>query len=194
MGIKNLKRLLTQLILKRSFKYSEKPLFTLASGEKSPYYIDCKPITLCPEGRLIIGEIAFLMLRALDFKGVGGLTLGADPIAITISDFFLKNSRLIHSLVVRKEPKKHGTNKWIEGNFYDQMPVIIVEDVLTTGGSTIKAINRARECGLEVKHVLVIVDREEGGRQIVKQELNVSVRSMLYKSEISEVFWREQQK
>jgi len=178
---------LIELILKKSFKYSDTPIFNLASGKKSSYYFNCKPVTLDPEGRLIIGKLARLVLQDVSFEAVGGLTLGADPIAIAISDAFFRDGRHILSFVVRKEPKKHGTADWIEGSVPEGTSVIIAEDVITTGASTIKAIERARENGLNVQGVLAFIDREEGGRENI-MEHGVFVKSLFGRSKLMDAY------
>ena len=184
---------LVELILKKAFKYSEAPIFTLASGRKTSYYFNCKPVTLDPEGRFCIGEVAHAMLQSTSFQAIGGLTLGADPIAIAVSDVFFRNGKKILSFVVRKEPKKHGTGQWIEGDIPQNTPVIIVEDVITTGQSAIKAIRRAKECGLDVKEVLAFIDREEGGREEILKE-GIPVRSMFLRSRLMDDYRRMTEK
>jgi len=178
---------LIELILRKSFKYSDTPIFTLASGKKSSYYFNCKPVTLDPEGRLLIGELACSALQDVRFDAVGGLTLGADPIAIAISDAFFRNGSHILSFVVRKEAKKHGTGDWIEGSLPEGASVIIAEDVITTGASTIKAIERARENGLNVQGVLAFIDREEGGRENILK-YGVFVKSLFGRSRLMDAY------
>ncbi len=177
------KERLKELIIKNAFKYSEVPIFLLASGKKSSYYFNCKAVTLDPEGRKCIGEVAYALTRSIDFEGVGGLTLGADPISIAISDAFFRKGKRINSFVVRKEAKKHGTGVFVEGEVKSGTAVIIAEDVITTGQSTIKAIERARDHGLEVKSVLTLIDREEGGREAINK-LGVPVQSLFTRSEL----------
>lgn len=186
-NIDNPEKRLVELIIEKAFRYSEKGEFILASGKKSFYYFNCKPVTLDPEGRYCIGELACLLLDSEDFQAIGGLTLGADPIAIAISDAFFRRNRKIMSFIVRKEPKKHGTAQWIEGELERGTSVFIAEDVITTGQSTIKAIERARECGLEVKGVLALIDREEGGREAVLK-LGVPVKRLFTRSVLMEVY------
>lgn len=146
----------------------------LTSGKESDFYIDCRPVTLHPEGGYLVGKLFFELLRASPPKvqGVGGLTMGADPIVTAISLVSYLEGDPIPAFIIRKEPKKHGRSLWIEGidNLPEGTPVAIVEDVVTTGGSTIKAIERATEEGLKVVKVLAIVDRREGGRENIKEK------------------------
>jgi len=148
--------------------------FTLASGKKSPFYIDLKATTLHPQGITLIAETAVeVLLRAeldlgVEIEGVGGLTLGADPLATAIS-MKAHESRRRHwpAFIVRKEPKGHGTEKYIEGveNLRPGARVAVLEDVVTTGGSGLKAVERLRAEGFTPVLVLTVVDRETGGAQ-----------------------------
>jgi orotate phosphoribosyltransferase len=147
---------------------------TLASGLKSNFYIDCKQTVLTAEGHFLVGSL-FLGLvreRAPDVRAIGGLTMGADPLASAVSTLSYVAGPPLAAFYVRKEPKGHGTGQWMEGikSLRPGMPVAIVEDVVTTGGSAMKAITRAREFGLEVRVILGLVDREEGGREILERE------------------------
>ena len=158
--------------------------FILASGKKSTYYIDARLTSLDAEGLLLIGKI-FLneIIKDPEISGVGGPTMGADPIVgsiITQSHIIGKN---LNGFLVRKEEKKHGTGKLIEGMLSEGDKVVIVEDVVTTGGSVIKAINAVRNIGAIVKKVIVIVDREEG---VVEQfkELGIEYKPVFRISEL----------
>jgi orotate phosphoribosyltransferase len=147
---------------------------TLASGLKSNFYIDCKQTVLTAEGHFLVGSL-FLGLvreRAPDVRAIGGLTMGADPLASAVSTLSYVAGPPLAAFYVRKEPKGHGTGQWMEGikSLQPGMPVAIVEDVVTTGGSAMKAIARAREFGLQVRLILGLVDREEGGREILERE------------------------
>ena len=181
-----MKQRLIELVHERTFRYTEKPTFKLASGAMSSYYFNCKPTTLNPEGMYLVGHLMLDMIqgrKAWKPKGVGGLTLGADPIASAIAyTSYLKGAPL-EAFVVRKEPKKHGTMLWVEGNVTAGDRVVIVEDVVTTGGSTIKAIDRARQSGLKVLGAVVLIDRQEGGREAVKA-LGVPVDVLLTRDEV----------
>ncbi len=156
---------LIQLIYEKAFKYSETPIFRLTSGGVSNYYFNCKAVTLLPEGMYLIGNIIYDMIANLDIKGIGGLTLGADPIAYSVAyTSYLKN-KPIEAFVVRKKAKEHGTMQWIEGNIQAGDYVVVIDDVITTGSSTIQAITRLKEAGIFVRKVVVLVDRQEGGRE-----------------------------
>ncbi len=162
------------LELLRTLSYEEREV-TLASGQKSNFYIDCKQTVLTAEGHFLVGTLICELLEQVepDVRAVGGLTMGADPIASAIATMSFVRQRPLHAFYVRKEPKGHGTQKWIEGEkaVPPGTPVAIVEDVCTTGGSTLKAIERARLHGLDVRRVITLVDREEGGREAVEREV-----------------------
>jgi len=165
MTIQALKDRLSDMIIAKSFKYSDNPPFTLASGRTSNFYFNCKPTTLDPEGMNLIGEILFAMLADADVTAAGGLTLGADPIANALSVISYQKGKPVKSFIVRKDVKSHGTKSAIEGNVKAGERVAIIDDVITTGGSTIAAIERAREAGLVIDRVIALIDREEGGRE-----------------------------
>jgi orotate phosphoribosyltransferase len=165
------------LSLLRELAFQEREV-TLASGRKSNFYIDCKQVSLHPEGLFLIGQLGRELIdRACpQARAVGGLTLGADPLAAAISMASFLAGRPLLAFIVRKEPKGHGTEQWIEGmsNLRRGMPVVILEDVVTTGGSTLLAIERARAAELDVAHVLALVDREEGGREAIEARAPLS--------------------
>jgi orotate phosphoribosyltransferase len=163
------KQQLLNLLKEKSFQYRPDPPFKLASGRESPYYLDCRPTTHNAQGLALIGEIFFDLIRDLKVKAIGGLTMGADPIAHAVALTSYLQGRPINSFSVRKEPKEHGIGKRVEGDARPGDRVVIVEDVITTGGSTLQAITAAREYGLEVVQVIVLVDREEGGREAVEK-------------------------
>jgi len=171
------KERLFELLYERSFIYREDPPFTLVSGRQSFYYFDCKAVTLYPAGLDLLGAAMADLIADIDADALGGLTLGADPIALAASLEMFRRGRVINPLIVRKEPKKHGTAKWIEGALAGVKKVIAIDDVITTGGSTITAIERMREAGLEVTDAAVIIDREEGGRENI-EKTGVAVRSL----------------
>jgi len=156
-----------ELIYERSFKYSEEPIFKLVSGRVSNYYVNCKTVTLHPEGMYVIGNVIFDMIRYLRAAGIGGLTLGADPIANAVAYTSYLKGEPIEAFVVRKSTKSHGAMQWIEGNLKPGDDVVIVDDVITTGKSTIEAISRAKEAGLTIVKVIALVDRQEGGYEAV---------------------------
>jgi len=147
---------------------------TLSSGLKSNFYIDCKQTVLTAEGHFLVGSLLLGLIRdrVPAIEAIGGLTMGAVPIASAVSTLSYVSGRPLAAFYVRKEAKGHGTAQWIEGikSLRPKMPVAIVEDVVTTGGSALKAIERARAFGLEVKLILSLVDREEGGREVLERE------------------------
>jgi orotate phosphoribosyltransferase len=152
----------------------EKREVILASGKPSNFYIDCKQAVLTAEGHHLVGTLICELLAqvAPEVRAVGGLTMGADPIASATATVSFSLGRPVDAFYVRKEPKGHGTQKWLEGDKRVQpgTPVAIVEDVCTTGGSALKAIERARLHGLDVRRVISLVDREEGGREAIEKE------------------------
>jgi len=163
----DLKARLIELLLEKSFKYSQEPVFRLASGKMSNYYVDCRKTTHSCEGKYLIGHIVFNMIRDLEVQAIGRLTMGADPVACAVSFAAFLNDRHIASFSIRKEKKEHGLKKLVEGDVKQGDRVIIVDDVITTGGSTIKAIEAAGAEGFEVVKVIALVDREEGGREAI---------------------------
>ena len=184
MDIGKAKERLIEIILERSFKYSDNPPFTLVSGRKSNYYFNCKPTTLDPEAMNLIGELIFAMLADADVTAAGGLTLGADPIANALSVISFQKGKPIRSFIVRKDVKDHGMKSGVEGNVRPGDRVAILDDVITTGGSTITAIVRAREAGLVIDRVIALIDREEeGGRENIEAHV-ARVDAVLTRTEI----------
>ena len=184
MDIRQAKERLIEIVLERSFQYSEDPPFTLVSGRKSNYYFNCKPTTLDPEAMNLIGELLFSMLAGTDVTAAGGLTLGADPIANALSVISFQKGKPIRSFVVRRDAKDHGTKRSIEGNVQPGDRVVILDDVITTGGSTITAILRAREFGLVIDRVIALIDREEeNGRENIAAHV-AKVEAVLTRTEI----------
>ena len=165
--------------------YAKKKI-TLSSGRESDFYIDCKKTILSAEGHFLTGKLMFVGVREAfsEAVGIGGLTMGADPIASAISLVSFLGGAPLHAFLVRKEPKGHGTGQWIEGltPFAKDAPVVIVEDVVTTGASTIKAIERARAEGLKPIGAFTIVDRQEGGREAI-EATGVPVKSLFARSD-----------
>ena len=183
MTIEEMKNRLGEIIIEKSFKYSENPPFTLASGKTSNYYFNCKPTTLDPEGMNLIGSIIFDMLKETDITAAGGLTLGADPIANALAVISYQKGKPIKSFIVRKDVKDHGTKSAIEGNVRTGEKVAVIDDVITTGGSTIVAIEQARRAGLIVETVITLIDREEGGRENILEHVS-HVKSVLTRTQI----------
>jgi orotate phosphoribosyltransferase len=161
------------LELMKQLAYEQREV-TLASGRKSNFYIDCKQAVLGAEGHFLVGTLfgRLIAQHAPDVEAVGGLTMGADPLASAVATMSYLAARPLHAFYVRKEPKGHGTGQWLEGakSLRPDMPVAILEDVVTTGGSALKAIARAREFGLKVALIVGLVDREEGGREALEAE------------------------
>lgn len=161
---------LLELLRSRAFQERE---VVLSSGQTSNFYIDCKQVSLDAEGATLIGELFHAVIDevAPQAVAVGGLTLGADPLATATSVVSWQAGRPRAAFLVRKEPKGHGTNQWLEST---RLPagadVVVLEDVITTGAATLKAIERARLAGLRVVHALGLVDRLEGGREAVTRE------------------------
>ncbi len=146
----------------------------LASGKESDFYIDCKRTALTAEGHVLIGRLLLDKVRALPplVRGVGGLTLGADPIASAIALTSSLEGTPVDAFIVRKEPKGHGTGQWIEGRktIPDGSRVVVIEDVVTTGGSALKAIERCRAESLVPVGCVALVDRLEGGREAIEAQ------------------------
>ncbi|MBN1366057.1 MAG: orotate phosphoribosyltransferase [Syntrophaceae bacterium] len=186
MTMDKMKKKLGKIIIEKSFQYSENPPFTLASGKKSNYYFNCKTTTLDPEGMNLIGTIIFDMLKDTDITAAGGLTLGADPIANALSVISFQKRKPIKSFIVRKDIKDHGTKSVIEGNVSPGEKIAIIDDVITTGNSTITAIEQARKSGLNVQMVIALIDREEGGRENILQYVD-EIKSILTRTEIMEL-------
>ncbi|MDF0645764.1 MAG: orotate phosphoribosyltransferase [Nitrospira sp.] len=165
----------------RSFKWDSENGFVLASGERSPYYVDCRSLMAYPSARRLVGILANEALVGDEIDCLGGLELGAISIATTISDCGYRGSppRDWRTFVVRKEAKDHGLGKLIEGAVRPGDRALVVDDVLTSGGSLLKAVAAARQTGLIVRQALVIVDRkEQNGRARVEQE-GVSLIALL---------------
>lgn len=170
----------------RELSYEKRDV-VLASGRKSDFYIDVKQSSLNANGSRLIGELLYELITT-EFPGakaVGGITMGADPLATATSVISSMKSKPMHSFYIRKEPKDHGTGRWIEGikNLTPGMKVVILEDVVTTGGSTLKSCDRAKEHGLDILGIVSIVDREEGGRETI-EEKGYKFFSLFTKTEI----------
>jgi orotate phosphoribosyltransferase len=162
------KRLL-KLIREKGY---EKKKVVLSSGRESDFYVDCRQVTLNSEGAYLVGSAIYSLLNSKGDKvdAVGGLTLGADPIVTSVAVISHIRGNPIQSFIIRKEAKKHGLGAWIEGtkNLTEGMNVAILEDVVTTGGSTLKAIDGAKSIGMDVRRVICLVDRNEGGADAIR--------------------------
>lgn len=152
----------------------------LSSGRRTSHYFDAKQVLLEPEGAHLAGRIAYRALAPVRPHAVGGLTLGADPLVCAISSAAWEQGERWTGFFVRKQPKRHGLQQWIEGPFIEEgTPVAVVDDVLTTGGSILTAIDRARRAGGVVVGALVVIDREEGGREALEEALEGAPLSAL---------------
>ena len=159
---------LLELLRERAVKVGD---FTLASGRKSSYYIDGRLVTLDAEGAYLIARCVLdVMAREkIEASWVGGLTLGADPIAAATAAVSHAEGRPISAFLVRKEAKSHGTGRKVEGGLPAGARVLVVDDVVTTAGSTLQAIAAVEEAGCQVAAVICVIDREEGGREALKR-------------------------
>ncbi|MDP9176352.1 MAG: orotate phosphoribosyltransferase [Gemmatimonadota bacterium] len=173
---------LVHLLAMRSVKTGH---FTLASGKSSNLYIDARLTTMSPEGLSLIGPLAIHMLKAAEWEldSIGGLTLGADPIAYSISYASNFTPPLLRAFTIRKEAKTHGTGKLIEGAFLHGDRVVVVEDVITTGYSALKAIDAVKTAGGYIAGVFTLVDRQEGGREAI-ENAGHKVISITHRSEL----------
>ncbi|MDJ0803811.1 MAG: orotate phosphoribosyltransferase [Desulfobacterales bacterium] len=162
---------LIDLLCHKSFQYSPEPVFKLVSGQMSSFYVNCKPTSLSPRGMYLIGHLVLEALTAEGLQGVGGLTFGADPIAVATAFASELRERPLQAFSIRKEQKDHGIVKWIEGDIAPGDRVAIIDDVATTGGSTIKAIERARSEGVVVAQAVILVDRQEGGLDNIRRHV-----------------------
>jgi len=161
------RRQLRDIIRQKSLRIGD---FTLASGKKSSYYLDCRMTTLDPKGALLIGRLILDRMRKekIQANAIGGLTMGADPIATAVAVVSAIEEQPLSAFIVRKETKSHGTQRMIEGwDGKRGSRVIVVDDVCTTGDSILKAAGRAEEAGYEVAAAFCVVDREEGGTELI---------------------------
>jgi orotate phosphoribosyltransferase len=166
-----MKKELIDRLCEKSFKYTAEPSFKLVSGRLSRFYVNCKPTTLSPRGMFLVGHLMFEAIRDVNPAGVGGLTFGADPIAMATAFASEIKGQPIQAFSIRKSKKDHGIAQWVEGDLPAGARVVVIDDVATTGGSTIKAIERAREQGLEVVRSVVLVDRQEGGLDHIRKHV-----------------------
>ena len=159
---------LVAMLIERSYRRGD---FQLASGRRSPHYVDARTTTMSAEGLALVGELGLAAVRATGWAPdlVGGLTLGADPVAYAIAVASQREPPVIDGFTVRKEAKQHGTGRQIEGPFRDGARVVVAEDVITTGRSALKAIEAIEQAGGQVLGVIAVVDREEGGTEAIKR-------------------------
>ncbi len=158
---------LEQLLLERSVQQGD---FVLASGQRSSYYIDCRLTTMSAEGMVVVGRAGLAAIEGAGWvpEAIGGLTMGADPVSYAIAAASFVSKRSFDAFSVRKEAKAHGTKRRIEGNFAAGQRVVVVEDVITSGGSALQAIAAVEDAGATVLGVLAVVDREQGGRAAIE--------------------------
>ncbi|MFP5213666.1 MAG: orotate phosphoribosyltransferase [Acidobacteriota bacterium] len=179
---------LKELILEHAFQYSETSSFKLAHGGTSCFYFNCKRVTLDPEGMYLIGQLAFKAIRDFNVQAAGGLTLGADAIANAVAYTSWLKGNPVQSFVVRKKTKDHGVVSLIEGKVKAGDRVVVIDDVITTGGSTLQAIEACRQAGLEIAKVVVLVDRQEmNGRENILKEVPV-LEALVTRDEIMELY------
>ena len=169
-----MKEELLELLKKDAYKKGE---YKLSSGKASEHYVNCKPVILSGRGLTLA---SLLLLKEVNTNVVGGLTLGADPLVSGVSLVSALDGRLVNALIVRKEAKGHGTQAWIEGPLPPEgTRVTVLEDVITTGGSSIKAVEKLRDAGYVVDRVVAIVDRQEDGEaDIAMKEAGLELRSL----------------
>ncbi len=177
-----LKENLLTLLAQKAYRFGD---FSLASGKKSSHYVNCKPVSLSGSGLLSISSLFLKQINESD-SGVAGLTLGADPLVSGVVMLAAQKNINLSGLIVRKEAKGHGTEAWLEGPLPPKGSVItVLEDVVTTGGSSLKAVEQLRRQGYLVNQVLAIVDREEGGEDaMTKADLNLN--SLFFLKEVVE--------
>lgn len=179
---------LLQLLRRKSVRFGD---FTLASGAKSDFYVDCRVTTMDAVGARLIGELGWELIRrvaaetGVTVEAVGGLTMGADPVALAVA---IASGREgaggpLHAFAVRKTAKAHGLGRLIEGNFAAGQSVVVVDDVITTGGSTLQAIDAIEKEGGKVAFVMALVDREEGGKAAIEAR-GVPVYALATKSQL----------
>jgi len=185
---------LAALLATHSVFYRPEDPFVLKSGKTSPFYFDCRRTTMLPEAMPLIGGLIFERIRGL-VDAVGGMTMGADPIACAVAYYSQMERQPIVAFSVRKETKAHGMQRLVEGAVKDGARVAIVEDVVTSGGSTLQAIANCRSEGLTIERVVALVDREEGGMDKIAAEVGAAdrVSAIFRRSEIDAV-WKRLQK
>ena len=174
---------LLPLLATRAYRHGE---FTLASGRTSHHYVNCKPVSLSGEGLALLGALMLEQVEA-EAAAVAGLTLGADPLVSAVALRAALAGRPLDALIVRKEAKGHGTGAWLEGPLPEPgSRITVLEDVVTTGGSSLKAVKQLREAGYAVERVVTIVDRQEGGLEAMTAA-GLELRSLFLLEEVAAV-------
>ena len=171
---------LKQLVKQDAVRFGK---FILSSGKESDIYVDLRKVTLNPAGATIIGDLAYEIIKDRKVDAVGGMSVGADPIAVATSLAAYRDGREIMAFLVRKTQKAHGTQNVIEGPVKEGLRALVVEDVITTGASTIAAIERIKEAGMAIDMVVAVFDRCEGGREAI-EALGYEVRSLLTRHDL----------
>jgi orotate phosphoribosyltransferase len=191
LNLEIMRQRLIEMILEYSFNYSEEPICRLAHGGLSRFYFNNKQVTLDPEGQCLIGHLVFEKVKNLGIKAIGGLTLGADPIANAVAYTSWLKQKPVQAFVVRKEAKDHGAMSQIEGKISSGDRVVIVDDVITTGSSTLTAIQACLNVGIEVVKVIALVDRQEAnGRENILAEVS-DVEAIITRGEIMGLYQRK---
>ncbi len=184
---------LAALLAEHSVFYSPRKPFVLSSGKTSPFYFDCRRTTMLPAAMPIIGRLVFERIRG-QVDAVGGLTMGADPIACAVAFYSASRKQPIVAFSVRKDAKAHGMQRWVEGAVRPKARVAIVEDVVTTGDSTLRAIARCREEGFRIERVVALVDREEGGMDRIAAEVGEGRASAVLRRSEVDAIWKQLRK
>ncbi|MGH7899491.1 MAG: orotate phosphoribosyltransferase [Candidatus Binatia bacterium] len=184
---------LAALLARHSVFYRPRKPFVLSSGKTSAFYFDCRRTTMLPAAMPLIGRAVFERIRGAA-DAVGGLTMGADPIACAVAYWSELHGSPIPAFSVRKEAKAHGMQRWVEGAVQPKARVAIVEDVVTTGESTLKAIARCREEGFRVERVVTLVDREEGGMDRIAIEVGAGKATAVFRRSEIDAVWKRLRK
>jgi orotate phosphoribosyltransferase len=176
-----MRQTLLPLLAGKAYRHGQ---FTLASGRSSDHYVNCKPVSLSGMGLALLGSLLLEQVET-DASAVAGLTLGADPLVSAVALQAALAGRELDALIVRKEAKGHGTGAWLEGPLPPDGSVItVLEDVVTTGGSSLKAVTQLREAGYRVNRVVTIVDRQEGGLEAMTAA-GLELRSLFLLDEVA---------
>lgn len=176
-----MRSLLLERLAGRAYRHGS---FTLASGRTSPHYVNCKPVSLSGEGLALLGVLLLEQVEA-DAAAVAGLTLGADPLVSAVAMRAALDGRALEALIVRKQAKGHGTGAWLEGPLPAAgSSITVLEDVVTTGGSSLQAVHQLREAGYRVNRVVTIVDRQEGGLEAMAAA-GLELRSLFQLEEVA---------
>lgn len=174
---------LRELILKLAVAHGS---FTLSSGQQASYYVDMRPLTLHHEASPLVGQLVLRMLQAagVEFEAIGGLTMGADPVATAVLHTAAAQKAPVDGYVVRKQPKGHGKGRQVEGPSIEGRNVVVVEDTSTTGSSPLTAVQAVRKVGGRVQAVAVIVDRDSGAKERIEAEAGVPYLYLFAKDDL----------